>query len=286
MTINLRLNLRAIWGRAFVRVVASNREPSWVIFEGLLPVLSVAAYVYIYKAFIPNPADAAVRDRFVGYVIIGGTMAVFWVNVLWSMAAQLYWEKETGNLQLYLAAPMSRMALLAGMALGGMVMTGMRALATLVAGVILFGLVLESPNPAAVVGVFFVTLAALYGMGMMFSSVYLVLGRSGWHLSNLLQEPIFLASGFYFPVSTYPRALGSPGYWAAVGASVIPVTLGLDALRQLLFRSGLGEGFLPWSEEFLILLLLALFFIALAHRSLAYMERLARREGRLTVRQL
>lgn len=288
MNLNLPLNLRAIWGRAFVRVVASNREPSWIVFEGLLPVLTVAAYVFVYKAMIP--ADSAdllrVQERFVGYVIIGGTMVVFWVNVLWSMAAQLYWEKESGNLQLYLSAPMSRMALLGGMALGGMVMTGVRALSTLIAGSLLFGLVVTSVNPLAVVGVFFVTLTALYGMGMMFSSLYLLVGRSGWHLSNLMQEPIFLASGFYFPVSAFPKALGTPGYWVAVGASVIPVTLGLDALRQLLFSPGSGEWFLPPDQEFLILLVLAVGFIFLAHRSLAYMEMLARREGRLTVRQL
>lgn len=274
---NVLLNLRAAWGRAYVRAVAANREPSWIVFEGLLPVLTIAAYVFIYRALEAPP-------RFTGYVILGGTMVVFWINILWSMAAQLYWEKETGNLQLFLMAPMSRMALLGGMALGGMLMTGLRALATLAAGVLLFGVVLESAAPLAVVAVFAVTLVALYGMGMAFSSLYLLLGREGWHLSNLLQEPVFLASGFYFPVRAFPAALGTPGLWLAVGASVIPVTLGLDALRQLLFPG--EEAFLPVGLEFAVLCVLAAVFIVLAHGALGYMERLARQEGRLTVRQL
>ena len=36
------------------------------------------------------------------------------------MASQLFWEKETGNLALYIMAPNSLMAILLGMALGGM----------------------------------------------------------------------------------------------------------------------------------------------------------------------
>jgi len=31
-------------------------------------------------------------------VVIGGAMTAFWMNVLWSMSTQLYWEKEQGNL--------------------------------------------------------------------------------------------------------------------------------------------------------------------------------------------
>ena len=49
----------------------------------------------------------------------GGAMTAFWINVLWSMSAQLYWEKENGNLALYIMAPSSMMAILLGMALGG-----------------------------------------------------------------------------------------------------------------------------------------------------------------------
>ncbi len=37
-------------------------------------------------------------------------MTAFWLNVVWMMAAQLYWEKDQGNLELYFAAPMNVMA--------------------------------------------------------------------------------------------------------------------------------------------------------------------------------
>jgi len=42
-------NLRAARARAYARVVGPNREPSWVLFDVTLPLLTVAAYAYIYK---------------------------------------------------------------------------------------------------------------------------------------------------------------------------------------------------------------------------------------------
>jgi ABC-2 type transport system permease protein len=113
---------------------------------------------------------------------------------------------------------------------------------------------------------------------MLFASIFLVAGREAWHLSNLLQEPIYLASGFYFPV----KALG---FWVATAASIIPLTLGLDAMRQLIFASGPTLGFLPVRVELLLLLALAVVFISVASVALARLEVIGRREGRLIERR-
>ena len=289
-TVNpVALNLRAIWGRAYVRIVGANREPSWIFFDGILPLLGIAAYVFIYEGFfsaVPTAETRAAVNALVGFVVLGGVMIAFWMNVLWSMASQLYWEKEMGNLQLYMLAPMSRMALLGGRAIGGVFMTSVRALVTLVAGIYVFGVHFQLANPLLLVGVFFVTLVALYGMGMLFASLYLVWGREAYHMSSLLEEPIFLVSGFYFPIG----AFGSPNFapWGRallVGGSIIPATLGLDALRQLLFpASPQNFVFLEVQTELLILVGLAILFFFLARYSLRYMELLARRDGRLTTR--
>ena len=105
MNPELKTNLKAIWGRAYVRVVGANREPSWIVSETILPVLAVAAYVYVYRALNPDPL-------FTSLVILGGAMSAYWMNILWSMAMQFYWEKEMGNLDLYMIAPISRMSIL------------------------------------------------------------------------------------------------------------------------------------------------------------------------------
>jgi ABC-2 type transport system permease protein len=263
-----RLFFNTIAARAYPRLIGQQRETSWLLFDVFLPLFSVAAYVYLYRAM-----DAP--EEYVGFVLIGGAMTAFWLNVLWSMSSQLFWEKEQGNLSLYIIAPNSMMAVLLGMAMGGMLATCLRAIVILGLGSWLFQVSYQVVNFGQLFVVFILAMVALYGMGMMTSSLFLLFGREAWHISNLAQEPIYLAAGFYFPVK-------SLGFWIAAGASIIPLTLALDAMRQLSYPGGEEVGFLPVNVEIAILMVLAVVFVVSAKLLLDKMEKLAVREGRLT----
>lgn len=266
----VELNLRTAWGRAFVRVTATFREPDWALFETILPLLAVASYVFYCRAM-------NAPTQFTGFVILGGAMTAYWMNVLWSMASQFYWEKMNGQLELYLLMPASRMAILLGMAAGGMLMTTARAATSIVLGIALFRPQFQLQSPGLLALTFFVTLVALYGLGMAFASVYLLWGREAWHLSNLFQEPIYLVSGFYFPVK-------SLGPWIAGAASIIPSTLGLDAMRQILYPGAKTFAFLTLKVELAILCGLAVLFLFVADKALKTMERLGKETGTVSVR--
>jgi ABC-2 type transport system permease protein len=285
----LMLFIRGMLARAYPRVAMLRRAPTWIVQETVLPVLATAAFAYVYRAM-------HAPERFIGYVILGGAMTAFWLNVLWSMGSQFYWERDSGNLELYIISPAPLMAVLAGMALGGITLTFMRASAILLTGSLLFGVQFSLGNWPAVAGVFLLTLLALYGLGMIFASVFLMWGREAYHLVNLLQEPVYLLSGVNFPVKVLSSAVAS-------AAAVIPLTLGMDALRQLLFAplteeaSGaagggvmlsvaarLGDGLFPVWLEAVLLAILAVVYIAIAKRCLDLLEYRARIEGRLTVR--
>ncbi len=261
------LFVRTMLARAYPRVIGLWREPSWMLQETLMPFLSVCAFVYVYRMM-------RAPEEYTGFVILGGAMTAFWLNVLWAMGAQLYWERDSGNLELYIIAPGSMMAVLAGMALGGLVMTFVRAAAILAAGALLFDVTFQPTSWWALTGVFLLTMLALYGLGMVFASAFLMWGREAWHIVNLLQEPVYLLSGLNYPVKT----LGAVAYVAAA----IPLTLGVDAMRQLLFTDANGLLDLAW--EVGLLAVMAAAFIELARRSLAVLERRARQLGRLTVR--
>jgi ABC-2 type transport system permease protein len=265
------LFVRTIVARAYPRVIGANREKSWLFFETLLPLLATSAYVFFYRA-IRAP------EEYIGLVVVGGAMTAYWLNVLWSMSAQLYWDKDAGNLALYIVSPGPLMAILLGMAMGGLAMTTTRAVAIIVAGWLLFGVKFSLAYWPLLIATFTLAMAALYGLGMLFASLFLLFGREAWHMSNLLQEPIYLVSGFYFPV----KALG---FWAATAASLIPLTLGLDAMRQLLFPSDPTFGFLSVRIEIWTLVALAVLFIASSKFALDHMEKLARQQGRLTERR-
>ncbi len=267
---NLMTNLRAIWGRAYVRIVGANREPSWLFFEVLLPLLAVFGFAMIYRGL-------GAPEQYIGFVVVSGAMIAFWQNILWSMAAQFYWEKEMGNLELYLIAPISRMSILLGMAIGGIFMTAIRAIGILVAGTFVFGVAYQVTNWPALILVFFLTMSAIYGLGMLASSLFMLFGREAWHTANLFQEPVYFLTGFYFPV----RSLGS---LTAMAASAIPLTLGLDAIRQLIFSGNAVNPLFTVRTEVLLLIVATVILNWAALKALRYMEYLGKSTGRLTLK--
>ena len=129
-------------------------------------------------------------------------MTAFWLNVIWMMASQLWWEKSQGNLELYFAAPMSIMSVLFGMAVGGMVMSSTRAVVVLVVAAVIYQVQFAVDQWFLLIAVFLLTLAALYGLGMILASLFLMWGREAFHLTQLLTEPVYFVSGLNFPVAS------------------------------------------------------------------------------------
>jgi ABC-2 type transport system permease protein len=264
-------NLRAVTGRAYPRVRGMTREKSWVFFEIALPFLATSAFVYVYRALHAPP-------QYVGFVVLGGAMTAFWLNVIWMMATQLWWEKSQGNLELYFSAPMDFMSVLFGMAIGGLIMASTRALVVLVISTTLYGVSFAVDQWFLLLAVFLLTLVSLYGLGMVLAALFLMWGREAFHLNQLLQEPVYFVSGLNFPV-------GRLGILGGLAISIIPLAVGLDAMRQLAFAdSSYPGGTPPPAIEALILVVMTAVFLLFARVALRVLERLARREGRLSLR--
>jgi len=235
--------------------------------ELVIPIMTLSAYIYLYKMLNAPP-------EYAGFVIIGGTMIAFWVNVLWNMSAQFYWEKETGTLEAYLVAPISRMAILLGMALGGIVNTTLRAIIILVAGTYIFQAPLMVNEPLTALLMFFLTIIALYALGMLFASLFMLYGREAWHTASLLQEPVYFLSGSYFPINVLP-------FFIQLLASFIPLTFGLDGIRRVVIQ---GAGIADIWLDLVALVIFIIVLLPLAKFALNYMENLGKKEGRLTLR--
>ncbi len=266
---SLALNLRATRARTYVRVVGSLREPAWIVSDALFPSLGMCAYVLLYRGL-------GAPKSYETLAVLGGILSTYWINVLWGMGAQLYWEKQQGQLALYFAAPCSRMAILTGMAVGGMFTTTVRSLLGIAVGFGLLGVRIHDVSPLPLLFVFVITMTALYALGMTMSSLFLLYGREAWHLCNALMEPVYFLSGLYFPL----RTLGALG---SVAAGLIPLALGVDAMRQVLVGSA-AQGLLPVRTEVLILIAFAIVFLFGARFALAFLENLSKREGKLTQR--
>ena len=87
-----QLFVQAMLARAYVRVVGSLREPTWIVSDALFPNLGMCAFVLLYRALgAPRSYEAL--------AVVGGVLSTYWINVVWGMGAQLYWEKQQGQLQ-------------------------------------------------------------------------------------------------------------------------------------------------------------------------------------------
>lgn len=266
----LGMNLRGIWARAYVRIVGVNRELSWLLFELLFPLFPICSFCFIYKSM-------KAPDDYLGFVILGGATVAIWMNVIWGMAAQFFWERESGNLTLYMLCPLDTMSVLIGMAVGSGFSTLLRLIITVMIGKLLFGVQFFVTSYLWLFVTLAVTIASVFCLGMMMSSFFLLYGRDAWNVLTIFMEPVFFLSGFYFPVRSLGLTVGAV-------ASLIPITLGLDAMRQLCFKLGPANGFLPVGAEISILALLSIVYFLMARFLLAKIEYIGRREGRLTLR--
>jgi ABC-2 type transport system permease protein len=269
----LKLFLRAAIARAYPRIWGTSREPSWIFFEIVVPLINTSAFVFLYRAL-------HAPEQYIGFVILGGAMATYWLNILWMMASQLYWDKQGGFLELFIMSPVSLMAILLGMGVGGLYMSTLRAGAIALIGTFLYNVQFSGSQWGYALLVFFVTMVALYGLGMMLSSVFLMWGREAWQVSLALTEPVFFLTGMQFPLSKLFSTV--PGL-VSVFSAAIPVSLGLDALRQLLFP-GQIIGVLDVGWELAILAVMGVVFTVAAYVLLKRVEWLAKVEARLSLR--
>ncbi len=270
MTEGFVRSLRAIRARAYIRIVGANREISWLVTEIALPILSVAAYILLYRSLGLPPI-------YEGLVIVGGAMIPLWMVVLWSMAMQLFWEKGVGNLDIYLSSPTDPIMLLIGMAIGGMFMAGLRSAMILLLGILIFDVDLFVSDWFLFFTVLSLTMTALFSMGMAAASAYFVTGRMGIKINIALMEPIYMMSGLYFPMKNMGAVMG-------IVASLIPLSLGLDGIRQLCLPGGESLKFISVHAEIGILFVMSVVFGIASYYLLRRMERKGRIDGTLSER--
>ncbi|HEY5001011.1 MAG TPA: hypothetical protein VII15_04160, partial [Candidatus Cryosericum sp.] len=127
----LLLFLRTLNARAYVRIFGQMREATWVVASILGGFFTMTTYIYLYRTL-------GTGSEFSGLVVLGGFMTPFFLNVLWGVATQLYWEKEMGNLELMLVSPAPLSAFLVGLSVGGAMHTMLRSLAVLFFGIAVF----------------------------------------------------------------------------------------------------------------------------------------------------
>jgi ABC-2 type transport system permease protein len=244
-------------------------EPLFLVVSVGFPLLTSMGMALLYRS--------SGGSNLSGFAVLGGVMLAFWSNVLWSMASQFHWDKQEGLFEIYLVSPAPITAILVGMSLGGIAGTAPAATIVTILGWLFFSPPINPSWPTVAV-VFMLTIASLYAMGMLMSSLYLVYGREAESLNDAMGEPISMLSGIYFP--SIGRTSPLPFAIQAI-ASLIPLTVGMDALRRAMFSS---EDVSAVYQSLAVLAVMAGILLVAARWALRALEERGRRLGSLAVR--
>lgn len=266
----MRHALASVIARAYPRVIGAAREPSWLFFDLVFPILGMCSIVFLLRS-------RGVDEAWIGSTILATALLSFWISVVWMMGAQFHWERDSGNLLLYITAPVGLGSIALGMAIGGALGVVIRAVIITLAGVLLFGAKYQVADPLLLMLVIVAGVAAMYSLGVCLSSVFLISGREADHLGSLLNEPMHLLGGVYAPV----RSMGTVG---VVALGILPLAPAIDALRQVAVPQLATTGILPVGIELVILVVMTIIFGVIGRSLLSYIERVGRSGGRLLAR--
>jgi ABC-2 type transport system permease protein len=159
----------------------------------------------VFDLAIAALIHAAGRTDLVSYAVIGITTSAFIFSTFFWVGEILDRERLRGTLPSLFLSPSARVSWLAGFILAGGAETFLAAAVVLLAGIALFGVVLNVAwLSLLVVGALF--LISLGGLGLVFSAVGLLVRQSNG-LSNLMSPLVLLLGGIYFPVSELPLVL-------------------------------------------------------------------------------
>ena len=196
----------------------------WFILMAVIqPVIFATIAFYLFQA--------GGRSGTLLYAALGAGMMGIWSSTLFGSGGALQWNRWQGTLELLVAAPPPFIVVLLPLTLATSVTGAYALVATLALGTALLrrAAPLRAPAgrsrsrcPAAVL--------ALGLMGLLMASSF-VLYRHANALSNLLEYPVWVATGLLFPIALLPGWVG-PISW------LLAPTWGIEAIRHAALGGG------------------------------------------------
>ena len=208
------------------------------------------------------------REGTLLYASLGAGMMGVWSTTLFASGGMIQWQRWQGTLELGVASPVNLALVYLPFSLANS-FTGAYALAaTLIWGRVIFGVPLHFAHPWLFVLAVPTVVLSLALLGLLLASTF-VLYRNANAMSNLLEYPVWIASGLVFSTAILPA-------WTHPISWILPPYWGIIALRQAAF---VGEVWFPLSMA----LALGAISVVLATFTLRWFEHLARARATLAL---
>jgi ABC-2 type transport system permease protein len=226
--------LRIVWSGFMTNLKMLGTSGFFLLTSTVQPVIFATVAFYMFKS--------GGRSGTLLYAALGAGMMGVWSTTLFGSGGMIQWQRWQGTLELGVAAPPPMVLVYLPFSLAN-AFTGMYALAaTLVWGRIVFGVPLHLAHPWLFALALPTTVVGLALMGLVLASTF-VLYRHANALTNLLEYPVWIASGLVFstsilPAWTRPISFALPPYWGVL--ALRHAALGGEVWRPLARVLALG----------------------------------------------
>ena len=252
---------RIVWVGLVLRVREFSTSRFFLLMALIQPVIFATIAFYLFQA--------GGRPGTLLYAALGAGMMGIWSSTLFGSGGALQWNRWQGTLELLVGSPPPFIVVLLPLTLATSVTGAYAIVATLLWGRLFFGVPLHFAHPLAFVLAVPAAVFALGLMGLLMASSF-VLYRHANALSNLLEYPVWVATGLLFPIALLPG-------WVAPISWILAPTWGIEAIRH----AALGDGKV-WFPMAMCAVLGVFYFVAAAY-FLRTFERLARARATLSL---
>lgn len=229
----------------------------------------ITPLIFATLAFFLFESGGGTAGQTLLYVALGTGMMGVWSTTLFGCGGAIAWQRWEGTLELLVTAPARYDMILAGQTFGAVVLGFYGIVATLVWGVVLFGMPIEATYPLLLPLSLLAAIVSLGALGMLIATTF-VLYRHANALGNLLEYPIWLVAGLLVPIATLP-------FWVRPISWALAPTWGMEAIR------GAATGSQPPLLAIGMCFVLAAVYYVLARLTLVYVLAKARRDATLAL---
>jgi ABC-2 type transport system permease protein len=207
---------RIVWMGLAFRVREFSVSLWFLLTSVLQPIIFATIAFYMFKS--------GGRPGTLLYAALGAGMMGIWSSTLFGSGGALQWNRWQGTLELLVASPPPFIVVLLPLTLATSVTGAYSLLATLFWGRVFFGVPLHLVHPLPFLVAVPAAVLSLGLMGLLMASSF-ILYRHANALSNLLEYPVWVATGLLFPLALLPG-------WVAPLSWLLAPRWGIDAIRH------------------------------------------------------
>jgi ABC-2 type transport system permease protein len=242
-------------------------EVVWLIYS----LTNALAVTYIGKAMGTISGQEIDTQYVVTYLLVGALIWQYLSVIFYAISEMIAWERWEGTIEYTFMAPVSRPTHLVGTTLFAIGYGVLRTLAILGIVVAFFRLNLGGANILGTVVMLLAGSVSFVGLGILASVLPLLYPERGAQMTNAAAAILLLVSGVYYPIETLPG-------WLQTVAHASPATYVIREMRGCLLEGRPTGELLPTA---LTLVAIGLVVIALGLVIFRYVERYAKRSGKL-----